>query len=162
VFKKKAARMGQARALYRLGQGGKDPDDKRGQASQAGGPTGGVFKTKILPVRAKRARPTGWGRAGRIPMTKETRIPKPAAQQEAFFLARKGQARAPYRLGQGGKDPDDKRGQGSQAGGPTGGVFKKKIWPSILLLNSTLLYFTLLLYYFILLYSTLLYFTLLL
>jgi hypothetical protein len=99
------------------------------QGSQAGGPTGGVFKKRNWPVRAKRARPTGWGRAGRNPMTREARIPKPAAQQEVCLkrsLARKGQARTLYRLGQGGKDLDYKRGQGSQAGGPTGGVFKKK------------------------------------
>jgi hypothetical protein len=65
-------------------------------------------------------------------MTREARVPKPAAQQEVCLkrkLARKGQARALYRLGQGGKDPDDKRGQGSQAGGPTGGVLKKKTGP---------------------------------
>jgi hypothetical protein len=72
----------EGRARNGLGQGGKNPDDKRGQASQAGGPTGGVFKKKIWPVRAKRARPTGWGRAGRIPMIREARTPKPAAQQE--------------------------------------------------------------------------------
>jgi hypothetical protein len=41
-----------------------------------------VFKKKIWPVRAKRARLTGWGRVGRIPMTREARVPKPAAQQE--------------------------------------------------------------------------------
>jgi hypothetical protein len=91
-----------------------------------------VFKKKIWPVRANRARLTGWGRARRIPMTREARVPKPAAQEEVCLkrkLARKGQARALYRLGQGGKDLDYKRAQASQAGGPTGSVFKNKIWP---------------------------------
>ena len=55
-------------------------------------------------------------------MTREARVPKPAAQQEVCYLAREGRAR--NGLGQGGKNPDDKRGQGSQAGGPTRGVFK--------------------------------------
>jgi hypothetical protein len=73
-----------------VGQGGNNLDDKRGQGSQAGGPTGGAFKKRTWPVRAKRARPTGWGRAGRIPMTREARVPKPPAQQEVCLKRRSG------------------------------------------------------------------------
>jgi hypothetical protein len=49
-----------------------------------------VFKKMIWPVRAKRARLTGWGRAGRIPMTREARVPKPAAQKEVCLKRRSG------------------------------------------------------------------------
>ena len=49
------------------------------------GRTGGAVQNKIWPVRAKRARSTGWGKAGRIPMTREARVPKPAAQCGGVF-----------------------------------------------------------------------------
>jgi hypothetical protein len=82
-LKRSLARKGQARTLYRLGQGGEDPNDKRGQGFRC-------VEKESLAREGVRAHATGWGSAGKIRMTREARVPKPSAQQEVCLKRKCG------------------------------------------------------------------------